>query len=272
MTIGELLKQTRQSLGLTQTEMAAGIVSTSYYSKVERNIHQISADELIAILNRYCIDNAAFFAHLSSSNSQKKRDFIKEIGDAYEKKDKETLLAIKKDIDQLPDSKQKKYYQLQIELVLNVYLTKADDIPDELKNDLKKFVFQDNNWNENSLQLFRETIRVYDIDELTFLVNAILVKYQQPAELPIKTQEILGGICINFLDKCYEHNTPELIKQPLQYISKLSNASELLLVKILKNHYQAVFNKDADEVKTIGGVLEKAGWKDFVSVLPHLSN
>lgn len=41
MTIGELLKQTRQSLGLTQTEMAAGIVSTSYYSKVERNIHQL---------------------------------------------------------------------------------------------------------------------------------------------------------------------------------------------------------------------------------------
>lgn len=63
----------------------------------------------------------------------------------------------------MPDSKQKKYYQLQIELVLNVYLTKADDIPDELKNDLKKFVFQDNNWNENSLQLFRETIRVTDI-------------------------------------------------------------------------------------------------------------
>lgn len=29
------------------------------------------------------------------------------------------------------------------------------------------------------------------LDELTFLVNAILVKYQQPAELPIKTQEIL---------------------------------------------------------------------------------
>lgn len=39
MTIGELLKQTRQSLDLTQTEMAAGIVSTSYYSKFERNIH-----------------------------------------------------------------------------------------------------------------------------------------------------------------------------------------------------------------------------------------
>ncbi|WP_304682690.1 XRE family transcriptional regulator [Lactobacillus taiwanensis] len=231
---------------------------------------KISADELIAIRNKHHIDSSTFFTHFSSS--QEKRDFIKEIGDAYKKKDKQELLTIKRNIDQLPDSRQKKYYQLQIDLVLNVYLTKAADIPADLKNDLKKFVFQDNSWNENSLQLFRETIRVYEIDELIFLVNAILVKYQKPAKLPIKTQEILGGICINFLDKCYEYNTPELIKQPLQSISKLSNKSELLLVKILKNYYQAVFNKNADEVKVISGVLEKAGWKDFVSVLPHLSN
>ncbi len=53
---------------------------------------------------------------------------------------------------------------------------------------------------------------------------------------------------------------------------QLSNASELLLVKILKNYYQAVFNKNADEVKVISDVLEKAGWKDFVSVLPHLNS
>ncbi|WP_256978839.1 hypothetical protein [Lactobacillus taiwanensis] len=37
---------------------------------------------------------------------------MKEIGDAYEKKDKQKLLTIKRDIDQLPNSRQKKYYQL----------------------------------------------------------------------------------------------------------------------------------------------------------------
>ena len=34
MTIGQALKDTRKALGLTQTEMAAGIVSPSFYSKV----------------------------------------------------------------------------------------------------------------------------------------------------------------------------------------------------------------------------------------------
>ena len=61
MTIGKLLKQTRRSLGLTQTEMAAGIVSTSYYSKVEKNISQITADNLIGLLQYNNISVQEFF-------------------------------------------------------------------------------------------------------------------------------------------------------------------------------------------------------------------
>lgn len=270
MTIGKLLKQTRISLGLTQAEMSAGIVSTSYYSKVERNIHQISADELIAILNKHHVNIENFFAHVSSSASEKERDYLEEIARAYETKDKTKLITLKEELNNLPESRKKEYYLAQLELCLQVYLPNADKVPEDLENKLKSFVFQNNDWDEGSLQLFRETMRIYEIDELSFLVNAVMSKYAEPNGLSIKMQEILGGICINFLDKCYEHNTPELIKKPLQYISKLSTTSELLLIKILKNYYQAIFNKNIDEVKVISGVLEKAGWKDFVSVLPHL--
>lgn len=35
MTIGEALKSVRLHAGISQTEMAAGIVSESFYSKVE---------------------------------------------------------------------------------------------------------------------------------------------------------------------------------------------------------------------------------------------
>ncbi len=43
MTIGKALKQLRLHAGLTQDQMAAGIISESYYSKVERDIHNIDA-------------------------------------------------------------------------------------------------------------------------------------------------------------------------------------------------------------------------------------
>lgn len=50
MTIGELLKSTRLNAGWTQKEMAAGVVSESFYSKVERGIHNIDADTLVKLL------------------------------------------------------------------------------------------------------------------------------------------------------------------------------------------------------------------------------
>ena len=50
MTIGEALKKERIRMGLTQDEMADGIIKKSHYSKVERNIEGISADSLFKIL------------------------------------------------------------------------------------------------------------------------------------------------------------------------------------------------------------------------------
>ena len=51
MTIGELLKDYRIKQGKNQREFIAGIVSQSYYSKVEKEIHRITADDLLEILN-----------------------------------------------------------------------------------------------------------------------------------------------------------------------------------------------------------------------------
>ncbi|WP_229265832.1 hypothetical protein [Lactobacillus crispatus] len=48
---------------------------------------------------------------------------------------------------------------------------------------LKEYVFRNDNWDVYSLQTFRETMRIYHLDELSFLVNAILVKYPDPNKL-----------------------------------------------------------------------------------------
>lgn len=44
MKIGEALKSLRLHAGMTQTQMAAGIVTESFYSKVEREVHAIDAN------------------------------------------------------------------------------------------------------------------------------------------------------------------------------------------------------------------------------------
>ena len=51
MTVGEALKQMRLQAGLTQTEMTAGVVSESFYSKIERGVHAVDVQVLINILS-----------------------------------------------------------------------------------------------------------------------------------------------------------------------------------------------------------------------------
>ena len=53
MTIGEQLKKTRTLLGLTQTQMCSGIVTESFYSRVERGLSEINATDLFRILNEH---------------------------------------------------------------------------------------------------------------------------------------------------------------------------------------------------------------------------
>lgn len=64
MTIGQALKSLRLHAGLTQEEMAAGIVSVSFYSKVERDIHEIDTNTLIKILSTHRFDVVEFLLEL----------------------------------------------------------------------------------------------------------------------------------------------------------------------------------------------------------------
>jgi DNA-binding XRE family transcriptional regulator len=52
MNIGEALKETRKRLHLSQTEMAGNVLTKSYYSKIERGIHEINGNCQIFCVNR----------------------------------------------------------------------------------------------------------------------------------------------------------------------------------------------------------------------------
>lgn len=69
MTIGEALKALRLKNGLTQTEMAAGLTTESFYSKVERGVHKIDADLLIKILVAHDFDVGEFFENIAEQKN-----------------------------------------------------------------------------------------------------------------------------------------------------------------------------------------------------------
>ncbi len=75
MTIGDLLKQYRINQNKTLQEFAGNIIDRSYYGKVERNVHQISAENLINLLRYNQIDATEFIETLDQNyQSQIKSD------------------------------------------------------------------------------------------------------------------------------------------------------------------------------------------------------
>lgn len=60
MEIGEALKD----MGLTQSEVAQGIVTESFYYKVERGAYKIDAETLIKIISAHDVDPINFFNRL----------------------------------------------------------------------------------------------------------------------------------------------------------------------------------------------------------------
>lgn len=68
MNIGQLLREYRFHAGFTQKEMAAGIISESFYSRVERDTREIDAKDLVRLLEAHRFDVATFFRRLSKSD------------------------------------------------------------------------------------------------------------------------------------------------------------------------------------------------------------
>ena len=68
MNIGEALKQYRTNAGLTQKEFTQNILSPAHYSKIERNLHEISANDLLKLLSQNKIRYSDFFSSLDQNN------------------------------------------------------------------------------------------------------------------------------------------------------------------------------------------------------------
>ena len=69
MKIGEALRQERLRLNLSQSQMAGDVLTKSFYSKVERNLCSIRANDLLSILSLHNIDYSYFFEKLKFENN-----------------------------------------------------------------------------------------------------------------------------------------------------------------------------------------------------------
>ncbi len=269
--IGSKLKQLRHDLGLTQTEMAAGVISVSFYSKVERGYHDIGAEELIEILQKHNISFQEFFSGISKEEADKKKlnalvnRFVRAANDDN---DNEIVGIINEFESVKPRTPFIKSQILLAKMIANTHdKTSLEKLGSKEKKKIKKIIFQEDT-DENEylrIAIIANTIRVYSLDEASFLVSSIIRRYHDIDKVERKLLSALGALMANYVNWCFENGKSDLCAEALGYLKRLPCSVDFLIFKILVEYYESLVKHENNKTEEIRDILIKAGYKSVVS-------
>lgn len=199
MTIGELLKEYRQKKGLTQKQFADGIVSTSYYSKVEKNEHRITVEDLVKILEHNDIAMWTFFRRLSLKGDFQHEYIIKlenDVLDAYYHSNKNRIEEIRQEVEKstVPN---KDEYLLLIDGWLENLKTEDEEPNLEVRKALKDKIFNIPDITKEKLNLFCNFMEFYDLESNVMITKNAIDKFIDSNDT--ESQEVLLAIIDNLL-------------------------------------------------------------------------
>lgn len=268
--IGDKLKNLRQQLGLTQTEMAAGVISVSFYSKVERGLNDIGVKDFLEILKSHDVTPKEFFEDITiKKNDQKKvirlvNRFIKV---ATEDNDVEINKVIK-DLDKIKiKTPFIKFSTTVAKLIADTHDKKAlKKLTTKQKNQIKKIIFQkDTDENEYyRIVILANIIRIYNIEEANFLVKNIIRRYSGSKKSENRTEEALSGLMVNYINWCIELGKIDYCYEPLDFLRNLPGKIDLAFTKILGLYFRDLVKQKNDEAKKIRVILSEAGYATLV--------
>lgn len=244
VTIGNLLKKFRLNKEKTQREWIGNIISPSYYSKVEKDIHRISAEDLVSLLNYNSVSLIEFFSELNSSKQSKynqERELMTVITDAYYRNSKKELLKLKELVDKsdLPNKGTDLLY-------LDAYIANVnnEDLNDIEKKALKDQIFSRPNFDKSKLVLYCNFMMFYDLESNMLITRRIIKQFQGSND--VKTLAMVLSIIGNLLIQCIEENEYEGTDFLIIAADQIDTKPELffyknvilLLKNMIKYHYK----------------------------------
>lgn len=271
LPVGHVLKKVRKGLGLTQKQMAAGIISTSYYSKVENEQHEIDAESLFKILHahNYTIRRFEFLLFQASkpedNDTQSFRDKLKAAQNAGSK---EALNELFEDLKakKYSDSDEITVYDIAVAAAYAWMKESNKDIPDAIKKAAKSRILKEN-WTVDSIASLSSWMMLLDIDECYILVNSIIDSYDN-GNLDINTvydEVAVNIVVVNYCDYCQIKNVDKkYVEKAIKFFktSRKTPDPGLIGYSILGTYYEALFNHDMKKARIIRDILveSRADW------------
>lgn len=269
MTIGQALKKERKKLGLSQMQMAAGIISRAQYGKIENDIHDISAKKLIELLNWHKIDVNNFFAEISESSTKEanKFSFTHDLKKAFFIQDTSKLDQLLNASEKLHLSKDLRY---QVILLKAMLAQNMKNIPTEVKHYLQARLFEKENWTDDVMLLsfFGNAMMILSPDYLDLHVAQIFKKYKQINQFPLSMQNLVASIGLNYLFYTYSRPNPALWTECFKMIELLSPDPSLFEYRLVSLYFKAYLAHNDTQLKLIKYLLQESGESRILTLLP----
>ena len=260
-TIGTQLRKFRMLLGLSQTEMAAGIVTESFYSKVERDKSAITIDKLVAILNKHEISLYDFFNVFDQENLPQ-LILRRNIYETFNNRDVKKLKELKKSVTE-------KSVRLKLELMIADIEGKVNQLSVSTKEELEEiapkldFENLDDFWD---LTIF---MPLFSFEKATKVINGIEGEFKQLDFADNQITLSLMNLFIAYLNRCYKEDHPEEATRVISLVQQVPR-NFIIFHQIIIHYYQALFNKDGELAKRIIDLLKESGYQNYVATLPKL--
>jgi transcriptional regulator with XRE-family HTH domain len=267
----EKVKTVKIGKSLRETRLAAGVVSESFYSKVERGIHNIDADTLIEILKANHINPVQFFSKTldgpiqESPHKKSLQDasfMANKIANSANKRDLEKLGQLKKEIDQAEE--QGKPYYIWIPYILELMTAWITHSTDDISEPVKKKIqhlSKGNNWGFLNYEYLGMAFIALTPEQVINFSHTAYQRYERNLENSLSSPSTIGiaDLSINFLMCAYIHNfDKKLCAESFAFFDKnIPYEASFYQHRVIVRLYKTLFDNDTEKVDFYTRLLEE---------------
>ncbi|MBA1392438.1 Rgg/GadR/MutR family transcriptional regulator [Lactobacillus sp. XV13L] len=270
MTIGELLKKYRVEQMKTQKQWVGNIISPSFYAKVEKNIHRITVEDLLALLHYNKILAIDFFKRLDQNdknNYEFEKEIINQIVDAYYQQSKSKLEQIRRMViaSNLPDKDEQLAF-------ITGYIALLDNdfrgLDEQTKVQIKNRLFNISDFDRNDLYLYCNFMSFYDLDSNLMLSKRLIRHFKDDSDVIV--QKAILSIISNLLIFCITANRYDETTFFIEAAQQININPDLAFYRgtlvvfesLIASHYQQQKN-NLEDCQTIIDFFNLIGMREY---------
>lgn len=262
MNIGQLLREYRFHVGFTQKEMAADVISESFYSRVERGTREIDAKDLVKLLEVHKFDVATFFRRLSKSD-ESYFETESQIVFAMNTKNIAKIHEIEREL-QKEGINPPNWLEFRLKLASAWITHSSEEVSPAMQNKIKKLIINEN-WDRTSFYFLSQAVILMNIDDARKLIDSAYQAFYRNPSTDAPTLETISIMAINYMNCCYHEKVgKEYIASSIKFLRSLPVTPEIGFFSILCTYYEALFDHNKELQERIIDILQRSRYLSLI--------